>query len=156
MSIWNRAFGIESDEDNNEEQNISETDTLVATINGQELGTLQRIDYLTAGSLSLESGDSSASSFYVNSTGDISLTGTIGTGTLQLGEISNSQFARLSSPTERMAEYMEDYLRNRNAENPIFINYNTSQRPIEYNDIADVIQFREYLDSKIKEYYQRG
>ena len=156
MNIWNRAFGIESDENNNEEQNLSATDTLVASINGQELGTIQRMDYLTADSLSLESGDSSAYSFYINNTGDISLARTIGTGTLQLGEMSDFQTGRLSSPNERMVDYMEDYLRNRNAENPIFINHNTSQRPIEYNDIADVIQFREYLDSKIKEYYQRG
>ena len=45
---------------------------------------------------------------------------------------------------------MEDYIRNRNQEDKIFINHNTCQREIEYNSIDDVIEFREYL-SEIKD-----
>ena len=59
-----------------------------------------------------------------------------------------------SSSNDRIADLMEDYIRNRNQEDKIFINHNTCQREIEYNSIDDVIEFREYLDNIIKEHYQ--
>lgn len=146
--------------------------TITATFNGQEIGTMNAEDI----SISRADLRERIPSFSMNSEGDVSINGnnirfgdidslyrgtlyddlrttaptvrTIGTGTISVG--------RITSPQQTMADYMEDYLRNRNAENPIFINHNTSQRPVEYNDINDVVEFRTYLDSIIKEYYQRG
>lgn len=158
-----------------------DTYDFVATFNGQEIGTIQAIDYAMTRSDTANNNDTTYPSSSLSVRGDnpdesVLSINTEGTVTLGYRSIladelrttvpepiwrttppsSEFQIGRITSPTERMADYMEDYLRNRNEENPIFINHNTSQRPIEYNDIADVIEFREYLDSKIKEYYQRG
>lgn len=68
---------------------------------------------------------------------------------------SNGYIQPITSNTnDRLAELMEDYIRNRNQDDKIFINHNTCQREIEYNSIDDVIEFREYLDNIIKEHYQ--
>lgn len=69
----------------------------------------------------------------------------------------NTNIGRITSirsSNERVADLMEDYIRNRNQDDKIFINHNTCQREIEYNSIDDVIEFREYLDNIIKEHYQ--
>lgn len=63
-------------------------------------------------------------------------------------------FGFTGTATDRIADLMEDYIRNRNQDDKIFINHNTCQREIEYNSIDDVIEFREYLDNIIKEHYQ--
>lgn len=63
-------------------------------------------------------------------------------------------FSFTGTATGRIADLMEDYIRNRNQDDKIFINHNTCQREIEYNSIDDVIEFREYLDNIIKEHYQ--
>lgn len=69
--------------------------------------------------------------------------------------ISASRIEPLTrSSNDRIADLMEDYIRNRNQDDKIFINHNTCQREIEYNSIDDVIEFREYLDNIIKEHYQ--
>lgn len=73
----------------------------------------------------------------------------------------NIQTARLQ-PTvqpmrsifDRISNLIEDYVRNRNQEDKLFINHNTCQREIEYNSIDDVIEFRVYLDNIIKQHYQ--
>lgn len=67
---------------------------------------------------------------------------------------NTGQIALIRSSNERVADLMEDYIRNRNQEDKIFINHNTCQREIEYNSIDDIIEFREYLDNIIKEHYQ--
>lgn len=68
---------------------------------------------------------------------------------------SNGYIQPITSNTnDRLAELMEDYIRNRNQEDKLFINHNTCQREIEYNSIDDVIEFREYLDGIIKQHYQ--
>lgn len=72
-----------------------------------------------------------------------------------IDSISTSRIEPLTrSSNDRIADLMEDYIRNRNQEDKIFINHNTCQREIEYNSIDDVIEFREYLDNIIKEHYQ--
>lgn len=72
-----------------------------------------------------------------------------------IDSISTSRIESLTrSSNDRIADLMEDYIRNRNQEDKIFINHNTCQREIEYNSIDDVIEFREYLDNIIKEHYQ--
>lgn len=63
-------------------------------------------------------------------------------------------FGFTGTATDRIADLMEDYIRNRNQDDKIFINHNTCQREIEYNSIDDVIEFREYLDNIIKEHYR--
>lgn len=142
---------------------------LTATFNGQEIGTMNIEDI----SVSRADLGERIPSFSMNSEGDVSINGN----NVRFGDIeslySGTSYSTITtaptvstiragtisvgpSPQQTMADYMEDYLRNRNAENPIFINHNTSQRPVEYNDINDVVEFRTYLDSIIKEYYQRG
>ena len=78
--------------------------------------------------------------------------------TIQWDNIDSISTSRIESLTrssnDRIADLMEDYIRNRNQEDKIFINHNTCQREIEYNSIDDVIEFREYLDNIIKEHYQ--
>lgn len=83
----------------------------------------------------------------------------ISRGTIQWDNIDSISTSRIesltrSSSNDRIADLMEDYIRNRNQEDKIFINHNTCQREIEYNSIDDVIEFREYLDNIIKEHYQ--
>lgn len=67
---------------------------------------------------------------------------------------NTSSIEPIRSSNERVADLMEDYIRNRNQDDKMFINHNTCQRKIEYNSIDDVIEFREYLDNIIKEHYQ--
>lgn len=67
---------------------------------------------------------------------------------------NTSRIEPIRSSNDRIADLMEDYIRNRNQDDKIFINHNTCQRKIEYNSIDDVIEFREYLDNIIKEHYQ--
>ena len=78
--------------------------------------------------------------------------------TIQWDNIDSISTSRIESLTrssnDRIADLMEDYIRNRNQEDKIFINHNTCQREIEYNSRDDVIEFREYLDNIIKEHYQ--
>lgn len=82
----------------------------------------------------------------------------ISRGTISWDNIDSISTSRIESLTrssnDRIADLMEDYIRNRNQEDKIFINHNTCQREIEYNSIDDVIEFREYLDNIIKEHYQ--
>lgn len=82
----------------------------------------------------------------------------ISRGTISWDNIDSISTSRIESLTRssnnRIADLMEDYIRNRNQEDKIFINHNTCQREIEYNSIDDVIEFREYLDNIIKEHYQ--
>ena len=82
----------------------------------------------------------------------------ISRGTIQWDNIDSISTSRIESLTrssnDRIADLMEDYIRNRNQEDKIFINHNTCQREIEYNSIDDIIEFREYLDNIIKEHYQ--
>lgn len=68
--------------------------------------------------------------------------------------LNTGRIAPIRSSNERVADLIEDYIRNRNQDDKIFINHNTCQRKIEYNSIDDVIEFREYLDNIIKEHYQ--
>lgn len=68
--------------------------------------------------------------------------------------LNTSRIEPIRSSNERVADLMEDYIRNRNQDDKIFINHNTCQRKIEYNSIDDVIEFREYLDNIIKEHYR--
>lgn len=68
---------------------------------------------------------------------------------------NTSRIEPIRSSNERVADLMEDYIRNRNQDDKMFINHNTCQRKIEYNSIDDVIEFREYLDNIIKQHYQR-
>lgn len=60
-----------------------------------------------------------------------------------------------NSSIDRLTDYIEDYLRSRDAEaeNKFFINHHSCQREIEFNDINDVIEFRNYLDSVIKNHF---
>ena len=67
---------------------------------------------------------------------------------------NTSRIEPIRSSNERVADLMEDYIRNRNQDDKMFINHNTCQRKIEYNSIDDVIEFREYLDNIIKEHYR--
>ena len=82
----------------------------------------------------------------------------ISRGTISWDNIDSISTSRIESLTrssnDRIADLMEDYIRNRNQEDKIFINHNTCQREIEYISIDDVIEFREYLDNIIKEHYQ--
>ena len=69
--------------------------------------------------------------------------------------ISNDYIAPITRNTnDDIADLMEDYIRNRNQDDKIFINHNTCQRKIEYNLIDDVIEFRARLDEIIKQHYQ--
>ena len=69
--------------------------------------------------------------------------------------ISNGNIAPITRNTnDDIADLMEDYIRNRNQDDKIFINHNTCQREIEYNSIDDVIEFRARLDEIIKQHYQ--
>lgn len=69
--------------------------------------------------------------------------------------ISNGYIAPITRNTnDDIADLMEDYIRNRNQDDKIFINHNTCQRKIEYNLIDDVIEFRARLDEIIKQHYQ--
>lgn len=74
--------------------------------------------------------------------------------TLSNDDEDDDVFSFTGTATGRIADLMEDYIRNRNQDDKIFINHNTCQREIEYNSIDDVIEFREYLDNIIKEHYQ--
>lgn len=68
---------------------------------------------------------------------------------------SNGYIAPITRNTNNdIADLMEDYIRNRNQDDKIFINHNTCQREIEYNSIDDVIEFRARLDEIIKQHYQ--
>ena len=60
------------------------------------------------------------------------------------------------SDQARLADFMEEYINMRNEENPMIINYNTCQRDVNYNNIEDVIMFREKLDRIIIQHYQGG
>ena len=68
--------------------------------------------------------------------------------------LNTSRIEPIRSSNERVADLIEDYIRNRNQDDKMFINHNTCQRKIEYNSIDDVIEFREYLDNIIKEHYR--
>lgn len=69
--------------------------------------------------------------------------------------ISDGYIAPITRNTNNdIADLMEDYIRNRNQDDKIFINHNTCQREIEYNSIDDVIEFRARLDEIIKQHYQ--
>lgn len=68
--------------------------------------------------------------------------------------LNTNRIAPISSSNERVADLIEDYIRNRNQDDKIFINHNTCQREVEYNSIDDVIEFREYLDNIIKQHYR--
>lgn len=68
--------------------------------------------------------------------------------------LDTSRIAPIRSSNERVADLIEDYIRNRNQDDKIFINHNTCQREVEYNSIDDVIEFREYLDNIIKQHYR--
>lgn len=58
------------------------------------------------------------------------------------------------STSDRLADYMQEYLSIRNGELPMLINYNTSEREVQFDDIEAVILFREKLDRIIKEHYR--
>ena len=85
-------------------------------------------------------------------------TATIQTGTIQAIPLE-SRMARSyninSLDLERLDNYLEEYIKNRNEENPLFVNHNTCQREIRYNSIDDIIELRARLDEIIKEHYQR-
>lgn len=90
-------------------------------------------------------------------------TATIQSGTIQSATIQaiplESRMARSyninSLDLERLDNYLEEYIKNRNEENPLFVNHNTCQREIRYNSIDDIIELRARLDEIIKEHYQR-
>lgn len=131
--------------------------------NGEEmeLGPIERIDMISSSS---------------NNSDNFTPFNSSATGTIQLQPISNSDLQHpvlwdslvLNETTSNVniapitrntnndiAELMEDYIRNRNQDDKIFINHNTCLREIEYNLIDDVIEFRARLDEIIKQYYQR-
>ena len=81
----------------------------------------------------------------INNQGDVSI---------RAQRIEPISFQR--SDQARLADFMEEYINMRNEENPMIINYNTCQRDINYNNIEDVIMFREKLDRIITQYYQGG
>ena len=132
-----------------------------------ELGEIERVEITP-----------SSSSYTLSSSNDSDFTpfNSSVTGTIQLQPISNSDLQNpvlwdslvLNETTlngniapitrntnDDIADLMEDYIRNRNQDDKIFINHNTCQREIEYNSIDDIITFRARLDEIIKEYYQR-
>lgn len=149
-----------------------------------ELGPIERIDMLTSSSgYTLSSEEEDVFGFTGTATGTLSLQPQVNNEFFNLqsptlttvpssrrSSIDNSiswetitpsntsQIGRIETLTrssnDRIADLMEDYIRNRNQEDKIFINHNTCQREIEYNSIDDVIEFREYLDNIIKEHYQ--
>ena len=137
-----------------------------------ELGEIERVEMTP-----------SSSSYTLNSSNDSDFTpfNSSATGTIQLQPISNSNLqdsvlttvptlwdSLVSNETtsngyiapitrntnDDIADLMEDYIRNRNQDDKIFINHNTCQRKIEYNLIDDVIEFRARLDEIIKQHYQ--
>lgn len=75
------------------------------------------------------------------------------TGTVTL-DASTMATGVLRTQSDRLADYMQEYLSIRNNEMPMLINYNTSEREIQYDDIEAVILFREKLDRIIKQNYQ--
>lgn len=145
-----------------------------------ELGPIERVDMSTSSSgYTLSSEEEDVFGFTGTATGTLSLQpqanneffnlqnptlttvpSSIGISreTIQWDNIDSISTSRIESLTrssnDRIADLMEDYIRNRNQEDKIFINHNTCQREIEYNSIDDVIEFREYLDNIIKEHYQ--
>lgn len=60
----------------------------------------------------------------------------------------------LRSVSDRMADYMQEYLSIRNNEMDMLINYNTVNRNVTYDDIEAVIMFREKLDRIITDHYR--
>lgn len=136
--------------------------------NGEEmeLGPIERIDMISSSS---------------NNSDNFTPFNASATGTIQLQPVSNSNLQdpvlttvptlwdnMVSNETtstgyiapitrninDDITELMEDYIRNRNQDDKIFINHNTCQRKIEYNLIDDVIEFRARLDEIIKQHYQ--
>lgn len=118
--------------------NTSNVSNITAYFNGQEIGRLDSAEISTT---------------IPNS--NMQLLG--GNGTLNFEPITATiaTSPRIRSRDTDLYDYLEDYIRNRNQENVLFINHNTSQREIEYNSIDDIIAFRARLDEIIKEYYQR-
>lgn len=121
--------------------NTSSINTVTARLNGQEVGRLESAVLTTTYNSNDDSRQLSGSFSNWQSIGTLNL------------EPSNIQ------PTRRidllqLANYLEDYIRNRNQENVLFINHNTCQREIRYNSIDDIIELRTRLDEIIKEHYQ--
>ena len=124
-------------------RSISPISNITAYFNGQEIGTLDTAD-LTIPASNPDRLSSSPFNWQP-------------TGTLDLEPITApiNTSPRIRSRDTDLYDYLEDYIKNRNQENVLFINHNTSQREIEYNSIDDIIAFRTRLDEIIKEYYQR-
>ena len=123
--------------------NISNVSNITAYFNGQEVGRLESATLTTIPDSNADRLSSSPFNWQP--------------GTLNLEPITApiNTSPRISSRDADLYDYLEDYIKNRNEENKIFINHNTCQREIEYNSIEDIISFRARLDDIIKEYYQR-
>ena len=123
--------------------NTSSINTVTARLNGQEVGRLESAVLTTTYNSNDDSRQLSSSISNWQRMGTINL------------EPSNIQ------PTRRidllqLDNYLEDYIKNRNQENALFINHNTSLRPINYNNIEDLVNFRDKIDERIKEHYKNN
>ena len=127
--------------------NISNASNITAYFNGQEIGRLDSAEISTT----IPNSNMQSSNLYFNQD-RISVNGTLNFEPIT-ATIATSP--RIRSRDTDLYDYLEDYIKNRNQENVLFINHNTSQREIEYNSIDDIIAFRARLDEIIKEYYQR-
>lgn len=122
--------------------NTSSINTVTARLNGQEVGRLETATLTTTYNSNDDSRQLSSS---------ISNWQNIGTINLE----PNIQPTRRIDFVE-LDNYLEEYIKNRNQENVLFINHNTSLRPINYNNIEDLINFRDKIDERIKEHYKNN
>ena len=134
-----------------------------------ELGEIERIDMSTSSSLNSDNNlfsprqssneffnlqqNQNSASITAPSSWEDSINNPISWRTVILNT-NTSRIEPIRSSNERVADLMEDYIRNRNQDDKMFINHNTCLRKIEYNSIDDVIEFRAYLDNIIKQHYQ--
>lgn len=148
---------IQRIEESLQEQNIG---TSIAVFGNRELDTLQ------VGDISHTLNDEYADVLPTGLIGDRGEPGEIGnrpinwnwggidnTGTVTL-DVNTMSTGILRPQSDRLADYMQEYLSIRNGELPMLINYNTSEREVQFDDIEAVILFREKLDRIIKEHYR--
>ena len=122
-------------------RSISPISNITANFNGQEIGRLDAGEILTTIPNS-NAEQLSSSPFDWQRIGTLNL------------EPYNIQPTRRIDLLE-LANYLEDYIKNRNQENVLFINQNTALRPIRYNNIEDLINFRDAIDEQIKEHFKK-